>query len=104
MIGNTGEPRGYPADKSRSQPKMEPERPFGNDWCGIRARMSGARDPDTVQLRDEAMEQVEEGWLKGRAPYEPDGQLLTGEGPVKVNPAFRIGAHQEGKSRAVNDL
>ena len=67
-IGDTGGPGGYPVGKSRRQPEMEPERLLGNDGGGIRARMSGARDPGAVQLRGEAKERVDEGWLEGRAP------------------------------------
>ena len=67
-IGDTGGPGFYSVGKSRRQPGMEPERLFGNDGGGIRARMSGARDPGAVQLRGEAKERVGEGWLEGRAP------------------------------------
>ena len=50
------------------------------------------------------MGRVEKGWLDGPLPYDEDGQMLTRQGTLKVNPAFRFGAHQKGKPRVVGDL
>ena len=50
------------------------------------------------------MEQVEKGLLDGPPPYDSNGQLPTGEGPGKVNPAFRFGVNQEEKLRAAGAL
>ena len=66
--------------------------------------MSGARDLDAVRLWGEAFEQVERRYLEGPVPNDPNGKLLSGEGPLKGNPAFGLGAHQEEKLRAEDDL
>ena len=56
-VGNMGEPGVHPVDKSRKQPGLEPEQVFVNAGSRNGARMSGARDPDAVQLRGEVMGQ-----------------------------------------------
>ena len=44
------------------------------------------------------------GWLDGPLPLDGGGQPVTGLDPQMVNPAFRFGARQGEKLRAVDDL
>ena len=97
-IGGMGEQSVHPADNSFSRPELVSDQLFRNAGRRIRARTSGPRDPDASQLWGNAIEQIGQGWLGGPFPYDGDGQLLTGEGPLEVNPAFRFGAHLGGAS------
>ena len=61
-------------------------------------------DPNGRQLWSEAMGQVRGHWLDGPRRYNEHGELLVGGEPVVAKPAFRFGAQQGKKLRAVGDL
>ena len=50
------------------------------------------------------MEQVGKRWLAGPLLRDEDGQLLTKEGPSKVNPALGFGVRRREMLRAAGDL
>ena len=50
------------------------------------------------------MDQVEEGWLRGPNVFDGEGGLVTDDGSQLANPAFRFGAQQGEKLRAVDNL
>ena len=66
--------------------------------------MKSVTDPHEGKLRENALEQEEKGWLNGPFPFDEEEQMITGEGPQLVNPAFRFGVQQGGKLRAEDDL
>ena len=50
------------------------------------------------------MDQVKKQRLHGPHPFNERGELVVGGKPVRANPAFRFGAQQGQKLRAVDDL
>ena len=90
VIGSRGEPGVCPVYKSRRRPELAPDQLSENAKHSIKARMTRPMGPDANQLREEAVDQVEEGWLGGSRPFDVEGRLLTKGGPRKVNPAFRF--------------
>ena len=59
--------------------------------------------PYEKELWNGAMEQIEEGWLDGPAPFDTEGRLFAGNSPQAVNPTSRSGAPQGEKLMAVDD-
>ena len=66
--------------------------------------MKSVTDPHEGKLREGALDHEAKGCLDGPFPFDEEGQMITGEGPQLVNPAFRFGVQQGEKLRAVDDL
>ena len=61
-------------------------------------------DPNSRQLWFEAMDQAEKRWLDGPHSFNAQCELIVEGESVLANPAFRFGAQQGSKLRAVDDL
>ena len=60
--------------------------------------------PEAEGLWLEAISRIKKDWLRGPRRYTPTGDLRANGELVVVNPAFRFGAQQVDKLRAVGDL
>ena len=103
VIGEISEPGVYP-EQQCADPELKPHQLLTNAKYRLKARMKSVTDPHEGKLWDDAVEQVEKGWLDGPFPFDEEGKMITGEGPQLVNPAFRFGVQQGEKLRAVDDL
>ena len=61
-------------------------------------------DPNEGALWNEALSQVEKGWLQGPFDFDEEGNLVTAEGLQLANPASRFGVQKGSKLRAADDL
>ena len=91
LVGELEEPGMYPAGHQREAPDLAPWQLSANAKNRISAFMSTSRYPREKKLRIRAMAHVQEECLDGPYPFDPEGQLLTGETPWRVYPAFRFG-------------
>ena len=71
---------------------------------GFEAVSAAATNSHGGALWEDALGQVQRGWLDGPFPSDDEGRLITGQGPQPVNLTFRLGVQQGGKLRAVDDL
>ena len=102
ILGELGEPGVYPPS-SLTPSYISREELFE----GAQERFvskNRATDPNAEQLWIEATDQVKKQWLHGPHPFNEHGELMVGGKPVRANPAFRFGAQQGKKLRAVDDL
>ena len=102
VIGIISAPGVYP-EQPCADPELPPHQLLTNAKYRIKARMSAVTHPREGQLWEDALNQVDEGWLNGPFPFDENGKLMAGNGPQLVNPAFRFGAQQKAKLREVND-
>ena len=63
-----------------------------------------ATSPHEGALWEDALYQVDTGRLDGPLPSDAEGKLMAGPGPHLVHPAFRFGARQGSKWRAVGEI
>ena len=103
IVGNLEEPGVYP-QQSCPDPEISPDRLYDSVKWRLKARKASVTDPNEGALWDEAIAQVEKGWLHGPFAFDEEGNLVTEEGPQLANPAFRFGVQQGTKLRAVDDL
>ena len=103
IVGDLEEPGVYPAQEC-PDPEISPDRLFGSAKWRLNARRGSVTDPNEGALWNEALCQVEKGWLQGPFKFDDEGNLVTNEGPQLANPAFRFGVQQGDKLRAVDDL
>ena len=102
LVGNLSQEGIYPRDPSLlPAPPIEGIRPSSRQRFMTRSRASGFLNAET--LWNEAMGQVNKGWLAPPPPISADGSVATYEnGPVNI--AFRFGVNQTDKLRACDDL
>ena len=103
IIGPVSEGGVYPRKGGPSPPIPRPELLAGApERCG--ARMLSRISPFDSRLREEALAQKGTGWLEGPFAIPRDAILERGGTKTKWGPAFRPGAPQGEKLRAVDDL
>ena len=102
MIGEVGEPGVYDECSPKSRPLSRDElfETAKDRWVSDKT----SNEPHRSKLWNEALSQTEKGWLAGPHPYSSEGKLRIGGEDVTVNPAYRFGAQQAEKLRAVDDL
>ena len=85
-----------------SRRQMESARSGTRTW--ISARAIAPKSPHGKDLSSEEIEHVEEGRLDGLVPFDMGGRIVTGNGPLVANPAFRFRAPQGGELRVVGGV
>ena len=91
LVGSIQEPRVYPA-RQRPDPELSPEQLLVSSIWRLKARRVNVTDPNGEASREDAMGQVEKGWLSGPHGFDEEGGHVTTEGSQLANPAFRFGA------------
>ena len=84
-------------EQPRADPELTPHQLPTNTKYGIKAIIPAVTDTHLGQSREDALAQVEKGWLNAPFPSDETAELVTGDGSQLVNPAFRFGA-QQGKN------
>ena len=103
IVGSMEEPGAHPPHTC-PPPELTPEQLLGNSKWRIKAGRAAVTDPNVRASWGEALDQAAKGRFGGPSQFDKGGRLMTGKGPLVANPAFRFGARQDKKSRAVDDL
>ena len=102
IVGPLAEP-GVPPNQNCADPELNPQHLLSNSERRTKDRRADVADPDRGALREDALDQVNRGWLDGPFPFDEYRKLVTGGGPQLANPASRFGAQQSKKLRSVDD-
>ena len=102
MRGDLGEPGVYPSTSDFSGILAGEGRSESASSRVVAAKKGQGLKAEEV--RREAVSQAKKAWLRGPHRYTPPGELRANGELVVVNPAFRFGAQQVDKLRAVDDL
>ena len=78
----------YPI-QNRADPEVGPPSLMTNLKWRAQAKRAAVTDPNDGAPWEDALDQVDRGWLQGPFPFDEDGSLVTGEGPQLAKPASR---------------
>ena len=90
-VGSLAKPGSYPI-MPRADAELPPKQfSISSKWRNTAGR-AAASNPHEGALGEDALGQVDIGWLDGPFPFGLEGRLITARRPRRVNPAFRYGS------------
>ena len=93
---------GYPVQPCADAEAAPQTLVINSEWR-FEARGSAAANPHEGASWEDALDQVDKGWLDGPSPFDEEGRLTADPGPKKGNQTFSFGIQQGSKSGATAD-